>query len=178
MKYLLILLFLADKNTSMAQKIMFVEDGLNVVKIGDIIDNDKTIKFTSINDYPDKSRIIVNSSDGFKYYFANTDSMFIEKVGLIRELILAEDSSDKVTGIFLYLENPTKELVSAIGCGFGKPALSSNTTIEGHFFSSKLFWRKNDICLFSAKSGDSDDYIIKMYKLISTDDKHPYVSFR
>lgn len=153
----------------MAQKIEFAERGLNIVTINSNINEIKKVRLEPIKKYIDNEQIRPWFEDNFNYYFINSDSMFIENVGIVKNVFAASDKSGEIMGIFIFLDNPNKErLLSMMNNMFDSALLASETSIEGQHVWSKMFWKKNNISVFLDKNRDSD--FIKISIIVKVDE--------
>jgi len=101
--------------------------------------------------------------------------MFIEKVGLIKEIFVATNKFSVIKSIFIFLENSTDQLLPFMNKTFGNPKLKSETSMDSEYVWSKMFWNKNNISVFLDKSKQS-----KSIKILIThfaiDDKKPGIN--
>ena len=79
----------------------------------------------------------------------------MEKVGIIKAVFVASDKAKKIKGIFIFLEDPTEQLLPLMKEIFDDPKLKSETSSDGQSLWTKIFWKKNDISLFLDKPKQS-----------------------
>ncbi len=157
------------RNVAMAQKIELTEKGLNIINIDSNINEIKKLKLESIIKYIGNERIRPWFADNFNYYFINSDSMFIENAGIVKDVFAASGKSGEIKGIFIFLDNPNKErLLSMMNNIFDSALLASETSIESQHVRSKMFWKKNNISVFLDKNRDSD--FIKISIIVNVDE--------
>ena len=155
MRILLIIVFALFKNVSMGQRIEINAKGLNIITIDSYIDKIKITKLTPIKYYVNDEQIRTWFEDYFDYYFIDSDTMFIEKVGIIKEIFVATNKSKEVKGIFIFLEEPNKQLLPLMNEIFNDAKLKSETSIDNEYMHGKIFWKKNEVSAFLDKTKKS-----------------------
>lgn len=159
---LFVIALLLLKTVSMAQKIEVNENGLNIFSMGDNIHQVKTFDIRSANGRIKKQELIAPFTDRFNYYFIASDSMFMEGAGLIREVFIGTDTTGKICGIFIVLEDSSEQLLPILTKALGSPRLKSETVIGGQSVWSKIYWQKNDISFVLREVNGSAYYEINM----------------
>lgn len=134
------------KFTSMSQKLELKEDGLNFVKLGARIDTVAMV--APIAKHRKIADIRMAFNNQFDYYFIDSDSMFIDDAGIVKDVFLARGRSGEVASIFIFLENANSSLVPLINKVFGDPKLQAASSVSGLPTNSKFFWKKKDVSVF------------------------------
>lgn len=147
MRLIILILLLINMNFGvMAQRISFRSKGLSILEIGISLSDINTNKYDRIEKNKNIHPTYRGSfEDKFKYYFIDSDTMFIEGVGLIKDIFFASDYNDVVRSIFIVFESVGNDISNAIDQVFDKALAQSHSSIDNNDTNSKKYWKKNEI---------------------------------
>ncbi|MEO5945549.1 MAG: hypothetical protein ABIP79_01945 [Chitinophagaceae bacterium] len=176
MIFLIVSLFL--NHFSMGQRIEFNERGLNILRIDERVEDLKGISFDKMEKHSEiKSGYVGGFPNEFLYYYIKSDTMFIEKGGLVKDIFFATDKYDRVRGIFLVIENLSDSCTFYLDKAYGAPLSQSHSSIRNIATSAKTFRKKNEVNVFLIQYPEEIYSKVMIYNS-RLDEKSPGVDIR
>lgn len=132
----------------MPQKVEFSVDGLSILKLGTIMTDLRQFSLSKIEKHPDKESFRIWFNETFSYYYINSASLFIPGCGLIDNLFIVPDKSNRVMSIFIFGEMNIETLEAKLTEAFGDAKLKSQSANPGSPNRTKKLWHKNGISVY------------------------------
>ena len=166
-------IFLGGLNIGMAQQLEFNKKGVTNFQIGDSIHLIKDLKPLSV--HPHKNTLRPWFEDEYKYYFL--DKKVIRVAGVaIKYFFVVANQADKIISLIAYANDSTETIKEKLSNIFGKPAVKSESSIEGWHSNSKTFWNTpSGIIVFFTKYPHSSLSKIDICKA-EVDERMPGIS--
>ncbi|MDB5202998.1 MAG: hypothetical protein JWQ27_2407 [Ferruginibacter sp.] len=152
----------------MAQKVEFTREGLNLVAFGESFSNAGQA-FKPLKSHHNSKDIRVWFEKDFDYFYLDSDTLFIERVGIVNALFIAVDKLDKVAGIFLVIEPPALAVVESLNIVYGESTLQSNLSIDNNDLGKKYFWFASQMSI-SINRRSGSELLIVSYSSSSMED--------
>jgi hypothetical protein len=179
---LIVIIFLMVKSNAMAQTISLNNNGLSGLELNTNIKDIKGIQYNRIENYPNINKFVYEGGDydGFKFYYIVSDCQVEGLKGIKKDIFFACDTSGKVRGIFIPLQNATDSVKAIVSRAFGPALLAATSGIGAQEnIRQKTYWYNdaNKASVFFNQNKHSDISSLEITNR-GSDGKAPYLSIR
>lgn len=139
----------------MAQKIELTDKGLTIIEIGDTIKSEEMPWLLPIKNYLHINEIRVGLFEKYQYHYINNDTLVIPQIGLVKDIFIASDSSNKVLSIFIFLDSTSERFTDTLNKIFKSTPLEASSGIVFESSTTIKHWMNDGITLQYRKTAKS-----------------------
>ena len=127
---------------TMGQKLQLTKRGIDNLEPGKKVFN--LMSFKPIEVHPKRQSMMLSYEEEYDYFYHKNDSLYIEGIGRVKDLVIGLDKFEVIAGVILYIDDTTQSTVKVLSSVYDKPKISSQSSINNEYTYSKLLWKTPD----------------------------------